>query len=157
VNGRELTTPIRVEPDPDASVSTQDLDTRRTFITQIISLQSKTEPANTRADSLDTQIITLAHNTDGAPKPAKDSIDSAVKESEKIKTELARINRSVSQLFGQVAGSPFKPTATQREEFEDLQKDFDKESASLDTLLNKSVPAIEKQLNDAGVPRISVK
>jgi hypothetical protein len=46
---------------------------------------------------------------------------------------------------------------TQREELEDLQKDFDKQSAALDTLLQKTVPAIEKQLNEASVPRILIK
>jgi hypothetical protein len=70
---------------------------------------------------------------------------------------MARINRSIAQFFGQISGSPFRPTATQREVLEDLQKEFDKQSAALETLLTKTVPAIEKQLNDAGVPRISVK
>jgi hypothetical protein len=60
-------------------------------------------------------------------------------------------------LFGQISGSPFAPTVTQREELEDLQKDFEKQSAALETLLNKTVPAIEKQLNEASVPRILVK
>ena len=54
-------------------------------------------------------------------------------------------------------GRRFVQTATQQEELEDLQKEFDKQSAALETLLTKTVPAIEKQLNDAGVPRISVK
>jgi len=92
-----------------------------------------------------------------APAAAKDAIAAAVKDSDKIKTEMARINRSVGQLFGQIIGSPFVPTMTQREELEDLQKEYDTQSAALDTLLKKTVPAIEKQLNDAGVPRISVK
>jgi hypothetical protein len=87
----------------------------------------------------------------------KDALASAAKESDTVKTEMARINRSVGQLFGQISGSPFAPTATQREELEDLQKDFDKQSTALETLLKKTIPAIEKQLNDAGVPRISVK
>jgi len=92
-----------------------------------------------------------------APASAKTALEAAVKESGTVKTEMARINRSVTQLFGQISGSPFTPTATERDELEDLQKDFDKQSAALDALLNKTVPAIEKQLNDAGVPRINVK
>jgi len=70
---------------------------------------------------------------------------------------MARINRGVTQLFGQISGSPFRPTVTQRDELDDLQKDFAKQSAALDTLVKTAVPAIEKQLNDANVPRISVK
>jgi hypothetical protein len=92
-----------------------------------------------------------------APAAAKDALASAAKESETVKTEMARINRQISQLFGQIAGSPFAPTMTQRDEFDDLQKDFEKQSAALETLVGKTVPGIEKQLNDAGVPRISVK
>jgi len=156
VNGHEFSTPVRVEPDPAVTVSKQETETRRSVITAVMALQAKTDPANTRAESLDTQLSALAHSVD-APAPAKDALASAAKESETVKTEMARINRSVGQLFGQVSGSPFAPTATQREELEDLQKDFDKQSVALDTLLKKTVPAIEKQLNDAGVPRISVK
>ena len=121
-----------------------------------MALQAKTDPANTRAESLDTQLTALAHGVD-APAPIKEALASAVKESTTVKTEMARINRSIGQLFGQLAGSPFRPTTTQREELEDLQKDFEKQSGALETLLQKTVPAIEKQLNDAGVPRISVK
>jgi hypothetical protein len=156
VNGHDFSTAVRVEPDPDVKVTTQDVETRRSVITSIITLQSKTEPANTRAESLDTQLGALAKSVE-APAAAKDALAAAVKESETVKTEMARVNRSVSQLFGQVSGSPFAPTATQREELEDLQKDFDKQSAALETLLKKAVPAIEKQLNDAGIPRIAVK
>ena len=132
-------------------MTSQETETRRSVITAVMTLQSKTDPANTRAESLDTQLGGLAKSID-APASAKDALTAAVKESEKVKTEMARINRSVSQLFGQVSGSPFAPTVTQREELEDLQKDFEKQSAVLETLLKKTVPAIEKQLNDAGVP-----
>jgi photosystem II stability/assembly factor-like uncharacterized protein len=156
VNGHDFTTPIRVEPDPSIKVTAEDIQTRRSMITAVMALQAKTDPANTRADSLDTQLTALAKSVD-APAGAKDALASATKESETVKTEMARINRSIGQLFGQISGSPFAPTATQREELEDLQKDFEKQSAALETLLKKTVPAIEKQLNDAGVPRIVVK
>ena len=156
VNGRDLTTPVRVEPDPEVTLTTEDIQTRRSVITAVMALQAKTDPANTRAESLDTQLTALAHGVD-APAPIKEALASAVKESTTVKTEMARINRSIGQLFGQLAGSPFRPTTTQREELEDLQKDFEKQSGALETLLQKTVPAIEKQLNDAGVPRISVK
>ncbi len=156
VNGHEYTTPVKIDPDPSVSLSTEDIQTRRTVITSVMALQAKVEPANTKADSLDTQLTALSRGLD-APAAAKDALATAVKDSGKVKTEMARINRSIGQLFGMVSGSPFLPTMTQREELEDLQKDFDKQSAALDTLLKTTVPAIEKQLNDAGVPRITVK
>jgi hypothetical protein len=156
VNGHDFTTPVRVEPDPAVAVTSEEIQTRRSVITTVMALQAKTDPANTRADSLDTQLSALAHSVD-APGAAKDALASAAKESETVKTEMARINRAIGQLFGQISGSPFAPTVTQREELEDLQKDFEKQSAALETLLNKTVPAIEKQLNEASVPRILVK
>jgi len=156
VNGHDFTTPVRVEPDPAVVVTSQEIETRRSVITAVMALQAKTDPANTRAESLDTQLSALAHSVD-APAAIKEALASATKQSETVKTEMARINRSVGQLFGQIIGSPFVPTGTQREELEDLQKDFDTQSAVLETLLKSTVPAIEKQLNDAGVPRISVK
>jgi hypothetical protein len=156
INGHDLTTAVRVEPDPEVTLTGEDIQTRRSSINAVMALQAKTEPANTRAESLDTQLSALARSVE-APAVVKDALASAAKDSTTVKTEMARINRSVGQLFGQISGSPFRPTATQREELEDLQKEFDKQSAALETLLTKTVPAIEKQLNDAGVPRISVK
>jgi hypothetical protein len=157
VNGQEFTTPVHVDPDPDVNISHDDLQKRRDVITAVMALQIKTEPANTRADSLDTQLDALSKAVPDAPAPIKDALAKALKESSTLKTEMARVNRGVTQLFGQITGSPFLPTATQREQFEDLQKDFDKQSAALETLVKTTVPAIEKQLNDANVPRISLK
>jgi hypothetical protein len=122
-----------------------------------MALQARAEPANSKADSLDTQLDALSKGVPDAPTPIKDSLTAALKESNMVKTEMARINRGVSGLFGQISGSPFLPTGTQRDQLEDLQKDFDKQSAALDKLLKTTVPDIEKQLNDANVSRISVK
>jgi photosystem II stability/assembly factor-like uncharacterized protein len=157
VNGKEYTTSIRVEPDPDVSISNEDIQKRRGVITELMALQAKTEPANTRADTLDTQLDALSKGVPDVPAAMKDALATALKQSNTVKTEMARISRGVTQLFGQVSGSPFVPTGTQSEELADLQKDFDKQSAALDALMKTTVPAIEKQLNDANVPRISVK
>jgi photosystem II stability/assembly factor-like uncharacterized protein len=131
VNGHDYTTPVRVAADASVTLTSDEIETRRKIITQVMTLQSKTEPANTRADSLDTQLSAFARNPD-AQAAAKDALASAAKDSEKVKTEMARINRSVSQLFGQISGSPFLPTGTQREELDDLENEFDKQSAALE-------------------------
>jgi len=157
VDGKEYTTPVHVDADPYVNVSADDIQARRGVITAVMALQAKTEPANSKADSLDTQLGALSKNVPDAPAAIKDAIAAALKESGKVKTEMARINRGVTQLFGQISGSPFLPTVTQREQLEDFQKDFEKQSEALDTLVKTSVPGIEKQLNDANVPRISVK
>jgi hypothetical protein len=49
------------------------------------------------------------------------------------------------------------PTETQRLELEDLTKEFGEQSAALNTLLTGAIPALDKQLTEAGVPRIIVK
>ena len=131
VNGKEYTTPIHVEPDPDVNISTADMQTRRGVINTVIALQAKTEPANSKADTLATQLDGLSKTVTNAAAPIKESMASTLKEANTLKTEMARINRGVTQLFGQVSGSPFLPTGTQREQLEDLQKDFDKQSAAL--------------------------
>jgi hypothetical protein len=156
VDGKEFTTPVHVDADPFVNISSDDIQARRGVITAVMALQAKTEPANSKADSLDTQLDALSKDV---PDPAaiKDAIAAALKESNRVKTEMARINRGVTQLFGQIGGSPFLPTITQREELEDFQKDFEKQSAALDALLKTTVPGIEKQLNEANVPRITVK
>ena len=73
VNGHDFTTPIRVEPDPAVTVSSQEMETRRSLITAMMALQAKTDPTITRADSLDTQSGTLARSVD-APAAARDAL-----------------------------------------------------------------------------------
>jgi len=155
VAGKELSTPVLVEADSTVTITSEDRAKRRSIITAVLELQAKTQRESTRADTLDLQLSALAKID--APESIKKSLTDAAKQAATQKTELARINRSTGQLFGLVSGSPFLPTTTQREELEDLDKDFDKHSMEFETLLKTTVPAIEKQLNDAGVPRISMK
>jgi photosystem II stability/assembly factor-like uncharacterized protein len=155
VGGKEYKTPIKVEPDPETTVSDTDRSTRRSLITTLYTLQSKTDPASARADSLATQLNTLDRNLEKEKKLSV--LTDAVKQSATLRTELTRINRSVNQTFAAVSGSPFAPTATQREETEDLQKEFDTHSAALDKLLKETVPKIEKQLDAAGISRFTVR
>ena len=160
VDGQTLTTAVVVEPDPMVTTTTEDRTQRRQVIAAGLALQAKTEPASVKAESASDQLDALRKSVDGfAPAPAavKTAAKSAAEEAAKLKTELARVNRSTTQLFGQISGSPFLPTTTQRQELEDLTKEFDEQSAALNTLLTTTVPALDKQLHDAGVPRIIVK
>ena len=160
VGGKTYKTTISVEPDTETSVSDADRATRRTLISTLYTLQSKTDPASARAEALDTQLNALSRSLENAPQvpgEAKAALAEAIKEAGDLRVELARVNRSVSQAFGQVSGSPFLPTATQREEAEDLQVDFDNRSAALDKLLQEVVPKMEKQLDAAGISRVIVR
>ena len=160
VDGQTLTTPVIVQADPLATVTAEDRSRRREVITSALALQAKTEPASVKAESASDQLEALRKAVDGyAPAPAtvRAAAESAVDSAVKIKTELERVNRTATQLFGQISGSPFLPTETQRQELDDLTKEFGEQSAALNTLLTSTVPALDKQLNDAGVPRIIVK
>ncbi|HWF85319.1 MAG TPA: hypothetical protein VG222_10740, partial [Vicinamibacterales bacterium] len=160
VNGEELTTPVVVEPDPLVTTTMKERTQRRGVVASALALQGKTAPASERAQSASDQLEALQKSVDGfasAPAAAKTATKDAAAQAVKIKTELARLNRSTTQLFGQISGSPFPPTDTQRLELEDLTKEFADQSTALNTLLAATVPALEKQLNEAGVPRIIVK
>ncbi len=158
--GKTYKTTISVEPDTETSVSDADRATRRTLISTFYTLQSKTDPASARAEALDTQLNALSRSLESAPQvpgEAKAALTEAIKEAGDLRAELARVNRLVSQAFGQVSGSPFLPTATQQEEAGDLQVDFDNRSAALDKLLKEAVPKMEKQLDAAGISRVMVR
>jgi photosystem II stability/assembly factor-like uncharacterized protein len=160
LDGRELTTPVIVNADPAVTTTTEDRAARRMMLTTALALQAKTEPSSVRAESASEQLETLSKSVEGfagAPAAVKTAVKDAATKAAAINTELARVNRSVTQLFGQISGSPFVPTGTQGDELEDLTKAFGDESTALETLLTKTVPAVERQLNDAGVPRIIVK
>jgi hypothetical protein len=155
VGGKEFSTPVTVEADPTVTITSEDRAARRKVITAVLDLQAKTQRESTRADTFDAQMSALAKTE--APEAIQKALTDAAKEAATQRAELARINRSTAQLFGMVSGAPYLPTTTQREELEDLDKEFAKHSAELTTLIKTTVSAIEKQLNDAGVPRISMK
>ena len=137
-----------------------DRATRRLVVDAVLALQGKIEPLSARADSADTELQALAKSVASVPKApaaAKDALTGAVKAAGTLKTEAARLNRSILQLWGQVSGSPFLPTTTERDELTDLEHGFDTENGAFEKLVTATVPAIEKQLNDAGVPRLVIK
>jgi hypothetical protein len=45
--------------DPEVAVTSEDIQARRSIITAAMALQAKTDPANTRAESLDKQLSAL--------------------------------------------------------------------------------------------------
>ncbi|MGE5244973.1 MAG: WD40/YVTN/BNR-like repeat-containing protein [Betaproteobacteria bacterium] len=160
VGGRELTTPITVEPDPDVAMTVEQRTDRRKVVDDVLGLQAKTEPLSARAESASDQLHALAKSVAAVPKVPADAtraLDAAVKAADDVKTAAAKLNRTTLQLFSQISGSPFQPTATERAELADLLKEYDKQSAAFDTLTKTTIPGIEKQLNDAGVPRIVIK
>ncbi|HTK28891.1 MAG TPA: hypothetical protein VL309_05040, partial [Vicinamibacterales bacterium] len=160
VDGRELTTPVVVEADPLVPLTTEERAARRTAIAAIMALQAKTEPAARQVASIGSQLAAVSKSLAGAPNatPAiRNAAQAAVKEAEALETELARINRSVTQLYGQVNGSPFLPTRTEHDEIDDLGREFGAKASSLDTLVKTTIPALERQMNEAGIPRIAVK
>ena len=106
---------------PTPEVKTIERGTSRRAALSIIgatmALQAKTEPANTRADSLDTQLYSLLRAGLDAALPIKDALAAAIKQfgDGENRNGADQPLRS-GQLFGQISGSPFLPTVTQREE-----------------------------------------
>jgi hypothetical protein len=160
VNGKQLTTPVVVEPDAAVALTDADRAGRRGVVTSALALQGKTDPAAARAESAADQLDALSKmvaSLPNAPASVKDEVANAAKDGAAIRADLARINRSTLQLFNAVSGSPFRPTATQREELSDLQAEFTRASGKLDALLTTTVPSLDRHLTDAGIPRIIVK
>jgi photosystem II stability/assembly factor-like uncharacterized protein len=160
VGGREYTTPITVQPDPDVTVTDAQRGDRRRVLDDTLGLQAKTEPLAAHAESAAKQLHDLSKAIAGAPKvpaDAKKALDEAIKTADDLKEAAAKLNRTTLQLFNQVSGSPYPATATQRAELADLNKEYDKRQPEFDTLTKTTIPAIEKQLNDAGVPRVVIK
>ncbi len=160
VAGREFTASIAVEPDPDVTITSEQRSDRRKVVDAALALQAKTEPLSGRAESASGALRALSTSlADVAkvPADARHSLDAAVKTSDSLKDDTAKLSRTTLQLFGQVSGSPFPATATERAQLSDLASEYDRLSAAFGTLTASTVPAIEKQLNDAGVPRVVIK
>jgi photosystem II stability/assembly factor-like uncharacterized protein len=160
VGGREYTTPVVVEADPDVTMTGEARADRRRVLDDTFALQAKTEPLAEKAESAATQLQAVSTAIASAPKvpaDAKQALDAAIKAADDLQEATAKLNRTTLQLFNQLSGSPYPATATERAELADLIKEHGKREPEFATLTKTTIPAIEKQLNDAGVPRVIIK
>ena len=154
--GRELRTPITVEPDPLLQITDAQRTERRASIDRLVDLQTKADAAAASADRANAQTLALSKPAlafKGINEALKTQVEAAVKEAGGTAQKLGQVTQRVNAIYRDVINSPFLPTDTQTKEAADLAEDLRTASASLEQLTSKTIPALESELNKANVPR----
>lgn len=157
VAGREATTTVEVEADPQLLRSEAERAHRWEVIGEIRELQTETSRAAQNTRSLVAGLESLEESVAGV-EAFDDSLKEMLAELLEEARELGRrqdsSNSTLSGLYRSIESSPFAPTATQLRRLEETTSAHQERSPDYDNLIETRVPALEKAMNDAGIPRV---
>ncbi|HVC20977.1 MAG TPA: hypothetical protein VNE16_12925 [Vicinamibacterales bacterium] len=159
VDGRQLTTPVEVKADPLVRITEADRTARRAVVDRLVDVQKQADADAAKAASADRQMQALKKAVTAAPNvPAgiRRGVDRLAGEAAGLKTDLGKTNSTVLRLYREITGSPFLPTVTQRQELDEAAQDLRTHGGRLATMLSKTIPALERQMDEAHVPRVVV-
>ena len=157
VAGRQATTTVEVEADPQLLRSEAERAHRWQVIGEIRELQTETSRAARNTRSLVAGLESLEESVAGV-EAFDDSLQEMLTELLQKTRELGRrqdsSNSTLSGLYRSIESSPFAPTATQLRRLEETRSAHQERSPDYDNLIETRVPALEKAMNDAGIPRV---
>jgi hypothetical protein len=157
VDGREATTSVTVEPDRLLNINIAQREARRRDLDRLLEVQKAADEGAAAADSLvdrldalSTGLDALSTGLDAAGSTVDDSVrtqlSEALTQARETAAEFNRLGGSVNGLYNQVNGWPHEPTTTQRREIERRARELEAARASLTTLVERSIPALDRAI-----------
>lgn len=157
IAGKQYTTTVVVEPDPQLQMTEQDRQSFRTTIAALLKLIPTSQAATETADSLNTQLTALQKSLADVKTISSElrtKLESAVKQASDLQSKIRRTGGRVTTLYGEVNGSPFAPTAQAVRDLDEVTKEVDTNIAALNEFISATLPSLESQMNKENVPRI---
>ena len=158
--GLEASGRVVVRADPQLQLSEADSAHRWEVIGQICELQTKTSKLARDIGSLVDGLASLEESVkgveafdDGLQKMLTDLLGDA----RQLAFRQGGSNSALSGAYRSIESSPFAPTAIQARVLEETTAAHVKQVQALEGLLETRVPALEKQMNDKGIPRVVVR
>jgi photosystem II stability/assembly factor-like uncharacterized protein len=166
--GRTQTRPFEVKTDPRIEgVSIADLQRRFDLAMQIRDEVSRANEAVLLIRGVNQQIdSTLARTEDqrvsAAARELKTRLETIEEEIYQVRNQSnqdplnypIRLNNKLAALLGHVEGAESAPTDASYEVFSYLRDELDERLTALDTALDRSLPPLNEQLSERGLPRI---
>jgi hypothetical protein len=166
-NGKSYTAPFTVKMDPRVQISAAGLEKKFQLEVRLASLLSQTSKAVMQAGLIREPLQKLTQQATGT---ARDSIQAfqtklaavlgapagfAAPPADEI--TLARVNRQVSVLYGQVWQADAEPTATQSEGVATAEHDALDVMKRWDALTTSDLPALNRELRAANLPEVHIE
>ncbi len=170
VDGHSYIAPLEVKMDPRVAASQADLEAQFHAQVDLAGMMDSGFEAATRAAALKTglqgQIDKVSSQTANpvaqaaaalqsklkpileAAKPAPDAVPNGAA----LPATLPQVNSQLAALYGQVDNADAAPTDSQAKALAVLKHDFDDVMARWNQLMTMDLPALNKQLQDAGQP-----
>jgi photosystem II stability/assembly factor-like uncharacterized protein len=156
-HGQTLTTPVVVKADPLVTISDSDRTARRSTIDKLAELQRPADAAAAQGNTLNTELQGLQKRiagTKNVPESITSSLKQVADQMSKLHDELDETNSTALRLFREVTGSPFLPTGTEQQQLTDLSSSLDDQGGQLSTIVSKTIPDLERKMDEAHVARI---
>ena len=174
VAGASQTKKVLVEDDVRVKLSPEDRAERTKAITELFDMAKEADAAQREFTALRTAMGGLRETwkrsgpvADAATK-ALDELDQKMDAIEKTpaqdlaagstsaRYEPAPVSQRINRLMGMIDGYAFKPTADQVAEIGELRAEMGAVDARIKKLIAEDLPRVNKILNDAGVPFLSI-
>ncbi len=84
----------------------------------------------------------------------KEMLTELLEEARELGRRQDRSNSTLSGLYRSIESSPFAPTATQLLSLEEATAAHEEQVPAYEKLIETRVPALEKEMNDKGIPRV---
>jgi photosystem II stability/assembly factor-like uncharacterized protein len=164
VNGEHHTAPLTVKMDPRVKASTADLEAKFRAESMLASLMSKTSTAVLQANAIRAQLLKLSGQSSGGIKEAiakfRQTLEAILNGSGQTPGKepeipvLARVNRDVTMLYGQVWQADAAPTSSQKNAIAATDHDAADVLRRWEELKASDLAALNRELKRAGMPEI---
>ncbi len=151
--GETATTELVVRLDPRIEVSREDLTARQEALAGLADLSKTISEANRAMRTLNQQVTAIKselRDHDDAPEDLVQAVDSLQEDLEELGQEISTAGRD-TRLSGAIEGSTARPTADQLWQVERAWERVPALIERLNEIIATTMPAINQQLNDAGI------
>jgi hypothetical protein len=161
-----------IRADPNYPLTEADYDAQVGFLLQVRDKYDEVQRAILQIRDVRTQLQGLNGRLDSTARPVRQLSDSLIRQLTAIEEALyqtkskssedmlnfpIRLNDKLSGVYGFAAGGNAPPSRQAREVFDVLSAQADRQLDRLKTLLQSSLPALNKLIYERQVPVISVK
>lgn len=182
--GRETSTTLQVESDPQMPVSDAERRARLTFLLRVNDMQSTTQAAATAVDGLNSQINAIAEHVKripNAPAAVTSAVNSAAQQIRELQQKIAgaggfggggeegggggggalrgRLNGLFSEIDGDQPQGPRQgtlqgPSPSQTQRLEQVSKDLETAVSQLNNVITAAIPNLNQLMNRNNIPSL---
>jgi photosystem II stability/assembly factor-like uncharacterized protein len=155
VGDHTATTSILIKPDPMSEMSPADRRTWHDTLVLLEKMAATAQAASTTAEQLAESLASAqkaAASQPGVPVEIEAQIATLSDSTQELQGEISQVSRRVRQSYSSVHASNALPTADQSRIAQESYDTLSEQLASLQTLIEYDLPALQTRLEETGIP-----